>query len=474
MELHDYIRLLRRRWRLLVAILVFTVGLSVVVTIRAVPQYRSSVQFFISTPTRASDSASAYNGSLFSQERVKSYAAIVAGRGVADDVASQLGLPASQVEGHISAQAEAGTVLLDVSVKEASPQDAFDIARAVAAALPLTVQKLEHPLDLSPSAVRVSVVESPEVPRYPVSPSRTRNIGLGLVLGLLSGVGIAVLREALDNSVSNSDDVRSSAGTATLAAIVFDPSAKKQPLLLPSAGPSLRSEAFRQLRTNLQFIEIDHALRSVTITSSISKEGKSTTACNLAITLAEAGISVVLVEGDLRRPMIAEYLGIEGRVGLTSVLVGRTSLEEALQPWGPAGLRVLASGPLPPNPSELLSSNGLRDLIASLEGMFDVVVVDAPPLLPITDAAILASLTSGAILAVRCGTTTRDQLRRAAEALNAVDATILGAVLNMVPRRGTDSYRSYAYGYGYGDAPRSRTAAGSKSDAKPVEPVRRL
>ncbi|MCA1721071.1 MAG: CpsD/CapB family tyrosine-protein kinase [Actinobacteria bacterium] len=209
-----------------------------------------------------------------------------------------------------------------------------------------------------------------------------------------------------------------------------------------------RAEAFRQLRTNLQFLEVDEPVRSFVITSSVPKEGKSTTACNLAITLAQAGVRTLLIEGDLRRPRIADYLGLEGAIGVTNVLIGQVPLQDALQPWGNGTLSVLASGPLPPNPSELLASRGMHELLAEVEKSFDMVIIDAPPLLPVTDAAILSTMTGGALLGVRCRSTKRDQLRRAADALEAVDARVLGAVLNMVPRRGPDAYYSYGYGYG--------------------------
>jgi non-specific protein-tyrosine kinase len=180
----------------------------------------------------------------------------------------------------------------------------------------------------------------------------------------------------------------------------------------------------------------------------VPKEGKSTTACNLAIAMAQTGVRVCLVEGDLRRPRIADYLGVESAVGMTDVLIGRVPLEDALQSWGGGMLEVLPSGPLPPNPSELLSSRGMDELMRSLEERFDLVLVDAPPLLPVTDGAILSTLTDGAVLCVRARSTRKDQLEQAVGALRAVDAKILGVVLTMVPAKGPDAYQGYGYGYG--------------------------
>jgi len=207
-------------------------------------------------------------------------------------------------------------------------------------------------------------------------------------------------------------------------------------------------EAFRQLRTNLQFVDIEHALRSVVLTSSVPGEGKSTNTCNLSLSLAQAGVRVILLEGDLRRPRVAEYMGLEGAVGLTSVLLGRVPLEDALQPWGDGTLQVLPSGPLPPNPSELLGSAGMEELLGRLEGLADIILIDAPPLLPVTDAAVLGAMTSGVLMLVRSNRTNVEQVKRATTTANAVGATVLGVILNAVPTSGPDAY-AYGYGYGY-------------------------
>jgi len=202
------------------------------------------------------------------------------------------------------------------------------------------------------------------------------------------------------------------------------------------------------LRTNLQFVQVDGPLRSLVMTSSVPREGKSTTTCNLAITLSQAGLRVCLVEADLRRPRAADYLGMIGAVGLTDVLIGRVALEDAVQTWGQGMLDVLPSGPLPPNPSELLSSRAMTELMTTLHERYDLVLIDAPPLLPVTDAAILSTVADGAVLCVHAGKTRRDQLEQAAGALRSVDAKVLGVVLTMVPTKGPDAYQGYDRNYG--------------------------
>lgn len=447
MELRDYVRVLRKQWRLIALCVLLAIGAAALATLQSTPLYRSGVTFFVSTP--GEDTSQAYTGGLFSQQRVRSYADIVAGLSTAAAVAEAVpGVRVSEIVDSVTATVVPDTVLLEVTVTNASPLRAEQIAQGLADRFPGVITALESPEGGGAAPIKVSVVERPTVANDPVSPRPVRNLGLALVLGLLLGIGLAVLRETLDNTVKNPDDISAAAGTATLGAIAYDSTAAKRPLIVSDSPRSVRSEAFRQLRTNLQFVQVDGPLRSLVFTSSVPKEGKSTTACNLAITMGQAGLRVCLVEGDLRRPRIADYLGVEGAVGMTDVLIGRVRLEDALQSWGDGTLEVLPSGPLPPNPSELLSSRGMGELMKTLEKRFDLVLVDAPPLLPVTDGAILATLTDGAVLCVRAGSTRTEQLAQAAQALRAVEAKILGVVLTMVPTKGPDAYQGYGYGYG--------------------------
>ncbi len=467
MDLRDYIRLLRRRWRLIAVCVLLALSASIAATLSATKVYTAKAQLFVSAQDSSTAGISgAYTGGLFTQQRVKSYVSVIPSVRTAELVQAALNssVPASSLAKKITASAPLDTVLINVSVTDADPAQAQAIANAVGTVFPTLVDQIEKPLNGGPSPVKVSMVQSAQLPTTPTSPRPKLNLALGLLVGLAVGVGGAVLRETLDTSVKGPEQALDLVGAPVLGAINYDPDAPKKPLVVVTAPSSVRAEAFRQLRTNLQFVDIEHPLRSVVFTSSVPGEGKSTTTCNLAITLAQAGLRVVLVEGDLRRPRIADYMGMEGAVGLTSVLLGRTSLDEALQPWGDGALQVLASGPLPPNPSELLGSQGMQDLLRDLEQRVDIVLIDAPPLLPVTDAAVLGALTSGVVILIRSNETRREQLTRAVATVNAVGATLLGGVLNMVPTKGPDAY-SYGYGYGYKYTPKEGTGRLAESES---------
>ena len=486
MDLRDYVRVLRKRWKLVALCTLLAIGAAAAITWHTTPLYKASTQLFVAAHDNASDANSLNAGGQFTQQRVQSYADIVNSATVAEAVARDLGpgRTAGQIANEVSASAPLNTVLINVSVTDPNAKWAQAIANSVSDQFATYAADLETPTGAATSPVRVTVVKRAGLPSSPVSPRKALNLILGLLVGLAIGVGGAVLRETLDTSIKDPEQLQRDLDLPTLGAIAYDSEAPKRPLIVHVDPKSSRAEAFRQLRTNLQFVNIDAAPRSIVVTSSIPEEGKTTTTANLAIALAQSGIRVLLVEGDLRRPKMADYLGIEGAVGLTNVLIGRVSLQDAVQPWGPdALLHVLPSGPTPPNPSELLGSQGMAELIHELEGNYDLVLIDAPPLLPVTDAAVLAALASGVVVVARYGHTKREQLSRAIESLRAVGVAVYGAVLTMTPVRGPDSYY-YGYGYRYDEKkakaaeridlvrPVARAAPVAKSNGGPVaEPV---
>jgi capsular exopolysaccharide synthesis family protein len=412
--------------------------------------YESQLQFFVST-VDTSDNAQLAQGSNFLQQRVKSYSQLVTAPVVLQPVVTSLGLRESPTDlaDRVTAGIPVDTVLINVTVQDGSPRRAQEIARAIGDQFPKTVADLEKVSASKASPVKVTVTKSPTFEPSPVSPRPLRNIALGLVVGLIVSVAAVLLRHALDTRVRTKDDIDALVeGAAVIGSIPFDTDAPRQPLLLEAGPLSTRSESFRVLRTNLAFVgTADHA-RTIVLTSTLPGEGKTTTAANLGVVLAESGASVCLIEADLRRPRLLEYFGLEGAVGLTDLLIGRADLADILQPYGKHQLWLLGAGQIPPNPSELLGSPAMRECLQEVAEKFDYVLLDGPPMLPVTDSAVLSTITDGALVVVGSGLVTRDQLRTAVEGLDAVSAKVLGFVLNRVPRN-VSGGRYYDYKYDY-------------------------
>jgi len=402
--------------------------------------------------TSASDDSQALQGGQFSLQRVKSYADLLSGQEIARRVVDQLGLEESPkaLASQISATTKVDTVILTVNVTDPDPERAQRLATAVSTVFVGYVAELETPPGKDAATIKASVVDPASKPSSPISPNTVRNLALGLLLGLILGAGLALLRDTLDTTIKSTKQLAALVEAPILASITFDPDAIDTPLTSTLDTYAPRTEAFRVLRTNLQFIDPDIQRKVFVVTSSLPGEGKTTTAINLALALAEGGERVALVEGDLRRPKISEYLNLESAVGLTTVLIGKLPLDAAMQATANDELEVLASGATPPNPAELLKSSSMSKLIGALREKYDIVLIDAPPLLPVTDGALLAAEADGALLVIRHGKTTTDQVSSAVDRLDAVGATPVGVIFNMTPAKGGDGY---GYGYGYGYAP---------------------
>jgi capsular exopolysaccharide synthesis family protein len=339
------------------------------------------------------------------------------------------------------------------------PRRAAQLANAVGTELAtVATEELSPPRADGTDAVRVTTVAPAEVPEKASSPHVFQNLVLGVALGLLLGFGLAVLRQVLDTKVRKEEDVRSLTTRPILGVIAYDHEVPGHPVILRDEPLAVPAEEIRRLRTNLQFIDVASRPKSIVISSSIPEEGESTIAINLAVSLADTGARVVLIDADLRRPSVAQYVGIEGNVGLTTVLIGRADVEDVVQSLGTSSLDILAAGQLPPNPSELLGSPAMAGLLDRLTATYDMVLLDSPPLLPVTDAAVLSKLAGGVLLVVGAGKIRRPQLHETLVSLDTAGVHLFGIVLNKTSPR---DQSTYAYGSGYaGVADDGSTAAG--------------
>ncbi|MEU9865562.1 polysaccharide biosynthesis tyrosine autokinase [Streptomyces sp. NPDC047971] len=462
MDLRGYLKLLARRWPTVLICLLLGIVAAEVVTMVRTPVYEARTQLFVATRTGA-DTSELNQGQSFSQARVQSYSAIVATSQVTQPVVRQLGLPysPSELASRITAEAPLNTVLINIKVRDTDRVRAARIADAVAARFIGLVERLETPKKAQPapgqkenaapqptvSPVSLGVTEKASVPKKPVSPDRLLALAFGVLGGLLLAAGIVALREALDTTVKTSEALGELTALPVLAAIPYDKSAGRKRIALEAASTSPRAEAFRKLRANLQFAQVDDPPRVIVVTSALPGEGKTTTSVNLALSLADAGLRTCLVDADLRRPSVAPTFGLVEGAGLTTVLIGQAATEDVMQ-QAAGRLAVLTSGTLPPNPTELLSCGRMAEVLRELADTYDIVVVDSAPLLPVADTLGLSPLTDGVLLVVSASKTGRDQIVDAADSLHRIGVPVLGTALNM-----SSTHKGKGYGYGYGYAP---------------------
>jgi capsular exopolysaccharide synthesis family protein len=464
LNLQDFAKLLRSRWiTVCVTILVAVLG-AFAVTLLTTPLYQASTRLYVSTTTGGS-AVELYQGNRLSQERVLSYTELLMGETLAQRTIDKLGLNmnADLLRKRVKATAKPDTVLIDVKILDESPVRARDTANALSDEFVAMVRELETPEGASRPDARVIVEQRASIPLTPVSPNMTRNLLGGLALGILAGIGLAVLRDLLDNTIKEPETFEEITGAGIVGSIPLDKERRKHPAINFDRENSAIAEAFRKLRTNLQFLSVDNPPRVIVVTSSMPSEGKSTTAINIALALAEAEHTVLLVDGDMRRPTLDRYLDLVGPVGFSTVLSGGASLSEAQQKTRFPGLTVLTSGATPPNPSELLGSMAAKKVLSEMRAQFDYVIVDSSPLLAVTDAAILAAGADGVLIMARFGQTKREQLTHAVGNLENVGASLLGAIFTMMPARGNVSYR-YSY---YGDDS-ARRPSSREQPAKPA------
>jgi capsular exopolysaccharide synthesis family protein len=464
-ELRDYLRIARRNWILLVTLMLVGAGGGTAVAVLLPPTYQSTAESYVSIGA-ASNVNDLSQGSYFTQQVVASYAHIAVTPYVLGPVIDELsvGTTPAKLAKRVTVEAAAGTSVLDITVADPSPTRAAAIANAVAGRLSSAVRALSPASATASRLVKVTQVQTAVAPPAPSSPSLPLDLGLGLLAGLLLGAVTAAVREALDTRLRDTDQLQRVAAAPLLGEILEDRGARRRPLVVRAEPMSPEAEAYRTLRTNLDFLDLDPGPRAFVVTSAMPGEGKTLSTTNLALTLAESGQRVVLVDADLRRPRVADVFGLDGGLGLTDVIVGRASLGEALQADGPSGLHILPSGSLPPNPGELLGGRRFLALLEELKAAYDVVLFDAPPVLAVADASVLAKRTSGAIVVGAMRSTRRPQLLKALEALDQVDARVFGLIATSVRRR-----NNAAYGYTQQASKRAQQPGGAlPAEASPA------
>jgi capsular exopolysaccharide synthesis family protein len=322
----------------------------------------------------------------------------------------------------------------------------------------------------------VRVLERAVVPGAPVRPRPVQSLMLGLLIGLGTGIGLAFAIEALDNTLKTQADVEQLLGTPVLGLVPIiggapagDPIEGSDNLRERDLGvfldpKSVAAECCRSIRTNILFMSPDRPLKSIVVTSPSPQEGKTTTAINLSVTMAEAGGRVLIVDTDMRRPRLHRSFGVPNQTGISTVIVGKATLQDAIKRTDVPNLDVLTCGPVPPNPSELLHTGRFAAVLADCGKIYDRIILDSPPTSAVTDPAVLGNLADGVVLVVKAGETTRDSASHARRQLTTAKVRLVGVVVNAIdfsnPAYGYDYYyrNYYRYGYTYGNAPDQKTA----------------
>lgn len=455
MKIQLSLRALRHNLVLIVSLTLIGLSLGVLHALTTPTRYTTTADVFVigqaqgvtGTPTTAELNLVR----TYAVQAVSSYVTIIPSALVLQPVIDDLGLTetAAELASRVSATAAPAATTISITVDDAQPGRAARIANAVADSFATVVaEDLERPAEGLASIVRIDVIQPASVPSSASAPNPRASLAAGGVLGLAVGILLAVLRTTLDARVRSVEDAVEATGAPLLGTTSFDRSAGARPLIVTGGGGDPRAEAYRALRTSVQFLAPAGQTPTYVVTSAGPGEGKSTTVANLAIAFAESGAKVALIDADLRLPRLADYFGIEGGVGLTEVLAGRVSTSDAMQRWGRGTLFLLPSGTVPPNPAELLGSSEMARLLGDLREAFDIVLIDAPPVVLVTDAAVIARRASGAILVTAVDKAVVPRVRNAVTHIENVGARVLGTVVTMLPTRGPDRALAAAYGAG--------------------------
>lgn len=426
MSMRDYVQAILHGWWMVVIAVIIGAAAGLLLIATARPVFAGDVTFFVNTTPVTG--VSPLQGDQYAQQRVATYVRLVSSDRLAEMIKEDTASPdaPADIASSISGESPLNTVLLAATVTGTSG------AAVLTRTQSLSTQFIKMIRTIDPT-VSLEVTSGPSLQPTPIAPRKKLDLGLGTFAGLVVGAGAAVARRALDTTVRTATDLRVTTGAELLGVIGRDRRARKAPLLVGSAKRSTRIEAFRKLRTNLRGRQLPGGSGVIVMTSCVYGVGKSVTAANLAVTCADDGREVLLVDADLRRPRVAQYWDLAPSGGLADVLAGTANLDDCLLDCPVERLTLLPSGHLPSDPAHIIGSPAMTDLLVRLRHRFDVIIIDTPPLLPVTDAAIAARQADGAVVVVRHGKTRLAHVTSAADSLDSAGARILGCIINMAP-----------------------------------------
>lgn len=444
-DFRENIRVLwKRKWIILLAF-VCAVAVAGGLTARAVPTYEAAATLFVGqrqVPVAALQQGVA--ATQLSRQLVQSYAQIVRSRSIAESAIRRFDLDvgALNITNGVRVQAIEDTLVIRIAYRSPDPARASRVVNAVAQTFVDDSRRFDSSDEGGEPAVLVSIVDQAFTPQRPISPNVRQNIALAGILGLAGGIGLAFLFDRLDVTVKGKDEIDRTLRVPVLATVPKIQT-RREELYLEGDNQSVFAETFRKLRTAIQLYGTESEARTILVSSPRAREGKSTTAINLAAVYAYSGSRTILVEADMRRPKLHEHFSATDLNGFTMALLGRISLDQAALPTSIANLSCIPAGAIPPNPAELLSSRQMRRLLDDLRLRYDTVVIDAPPLLPVADATTIAPRVDGVVVVARVKQTKREELKESVELIRNVGGNLLGVVLNAVDMDLSGSDYSY-------------------------------
>lgn len=451
-ELREYLAVLSKRRRLIVWGTLIAVLGAVVATAYVTPVYEATTTLLLSQRQIViQDNPSAvetYQAVLLSERLAKTYSKMIEGRTLAQKVGRKLDLEGS-IDGvwqGVRAEPVPDTQLVKVTVDYDDPLVAWRVANTIGAVISREVGRLETSGVAGEPLIRVSVVERARRPATPIRPKPVLNVTLAFLIGMAFSAGYAFVLEYLDVTIKHAEDVQQAVDLPVLGQIPALELAKSEAdeVVVCSKPKSSTAEAYRALRTGVQYLNFDQRLKVLALTSPGPREGKTTLTANLAAALAQSGARVVALSADLRRPKLHRLFRLDDETGLSNCLAGVAGQDQILKKTSVRGLSVIPSGPVPPNPAELLGSQRMRDLIGTLRDQADYIIVDCPPALAVTDAAVLAPLVDGFLLVASAGETTKGAAKQVKDTLAGLGARLAGVVVNRI-----DTVHRYQYQYGY-------------------------
>ncbi|CAM2909952.1 MULTISPECIES: polysaccharide biosynthesis tyrosine autokinase [Dermacoccus] len=473
MSLDDLWRIARRYWAILVAMSLAGVAIAWLFLLTQPERYTATTTAYVtagatnggnSQADKQAQAAMAYSNSMLAKQKAQAWLPVFKTTPVMESVINKLKLDTSPaaLASTVSTTMDEEAPVITVSATASTPVQARDAANEIVKATADQVTKLEG----SGAGAEIRLVSNAELPGSPSYPNPSRILPIGLIAGLALGMLFALAQARRDTRVRSEEDIERASGTSVLAAI---PDSKG----LASDGREAEREDFRtrealrQLRTNLRFVDPDNPPRAIVVTSSRMGEGKSSIASNLARVLAESGERVLLIDADLRRPMVSAILDIEPEVGLSQLIAGSVEASDVIIPTTHRNMFAVPAGQIPPNPSELLGSRTMKRIIEELRQEY-FVILDAPPLLPVTDAALLLPSTDGALLVVDSMSTRKEHVEQAVRNILAVNGHVLGAVMNRAKsdKNGRYGYSKYGYGGAYTYQAYTADTSGGKGNRK--------